>query len=391
MKIGIFGMSRGWWYAIMMQKAQTELVAICDCDTQRLDKAMELLAPGGKAYTDFDEFINHEMDAVIVCNYFNLHVDYVVRLFERGIHVLCETMSNSTMAEGVYLVRQWEKYNKINGVKYMLAENYPFMKGVLELKHLRESGKLGRVLYSEGEYNHPSPPGFFEQITPSEYHWRAWLPPTYYNTHAFGPVMYATGARPTSVTAKTVYVPSKDNGGRKNPEIAVMLVSMSDGSVSRVQGCTSWGGEGNHYLIGGERATAETVRGNEESINIRYNYWEKAEDETDGVYKPEWHICDESDLSLCEGFGHGGSDFWMLREFVSCVFKDKQPFFDVYRSTEMASVAILGWYSVLEGRSYDIPDFRNEEDRLLWQDDTRNPFPDESGEGVTLPCCSVKR
>jgi hypothetical protein len=53
----------------------------------------------------------------------------------------------------------------------------------------------------------------------------------------------------------------------------------------------------------------------------------------------------------------------------------------------MASVGILGWRSCLiGGREYKIPDFSNEKERAAVENDDLTPFPDEDGNGVTLPC-----
>lgn len=58
------------------------------------------------------------------------------------------------MAEGVELVRAFEKSNSI----YMLAENYPQMIFNREMKRVCDTGTLGKILYAEGEYNHPVSP-----------------------------------------------------------------------------------------------------------------------------------------------------------------------------------------------------------------------------------------
>ena len=77
-----------------------------------------------------------------------------------------------------------------------------------------------------------------------------------------------------------------------------------------------------------------------------------------------------------------------MREFLTCLREGKTPFFDVYKATAMSAVGILAHRSVLNGGSpYDIPDFRLEEDRLKYENDTLSPFPDENGVR-TLPCCS---
>jgi hypothetical protein len=52
----------------------------------------------------------------------------------------------------------------------------------------------------------------------------------------------------------------------------------------------------------------------------------------------------------------------------------------------MTAVAIFGWRSSLnEGIQYRIPDFRNEAERAVYENDTWSPFPDENGE-TNFPC-----
>ena len=51
----------------------------------------------------------------------------------------------------------------------------------------------------------------------------------------------------------------------------------------------------------------------------------------------------------------------------------------------MASVAILGHRSMLEnGVPYDIPDFRKEEDRVKYENDTISPFYGTDGTEPTI-------
>ena len=55
----------------------------------------------------------------------------------------------------------------------------------------------------------------------------------------------------------------------------------------------------------------------------------------------------------------------------------------------MSSVAILGHRSALDGgRSIDLPDFRKEEDRALYENDYLTPFWGDDGSEPTLPCCT---
>ena len=78
----------------------------------------------------------------------------------------------------------------------------------------------------------------------------------------------------------------------------------------------------------------------------------------------------------------------VINDFVRCMENNEEPYWNVYRATTTASVAILAWRSVLNGgKSYDIPDFRKEEDRLKYENDNASPYPDELY-NVDIPCSS---
>jgi hypothetical protein len=133
----------------------------------------------------------------------------------------------------------------------------------------------------------------------------------------------------------------------------------------------------------------ENLRGMGGQVMLRYNSWDVPEGaEKEKLYKPSWNDRDEA---LIEKSGHGGGDYLTVRMFVECVNAGKQPPhpFDIYSATVMSSVGILAFRSVLEGgKPYDIPDFRLEEDRKLYENDYLTPFWGDDGSAPTLPCCS---
>ena len=95
--------------------------------------------------------------------------------------------------------------------------------------------------------------------------------------------------------------------------------------------------------------------------------------------------------TIIKASGHGGGDYLTARYFLDCVKANKQPShpFDIYSATVMSSVGILAHRSTMEGgRVYDIPDFRREEDRKLYENDYLTPFWGDDGSEPTLPCCS---
>lgn len=391
LKVGIFGAGRGVDVSRDFRMLDCEIVALCDNIPERLQYGAKRVGEGVTLYDDFDKFIEHPMDACVVANYFHEHTPFAIRLLERGISVYCECIVNGTMAEGVDLIRAAERSNAI----FMLAENYPGMCVNQEMHRICQTGKLGHILYAEGEYNHPADPydtAFVKTYNYCPDHWRNYLPRTYYVTHSLGPLMYSTGALPKRVCAMATFAPRpKDapSASQVGDRAAVMMTQNDDGSIFRFTGCAAFGAHGNAYRICGTKGQVENLRGMFDKIMLRYNEWETPEgEESQQCYTPAW--ADNINPEAVKTSGHAGGDFVIARIFVNCVKEQKQPPFpfDVHSAVAMSSVAILAHRSMLEGGTpYDIPDFHNEEERAKWEHDTISPFPKADG-SVDIPCCS---
>ena len=388
-KIGIFGLRRGSHFYTSLLANNAEIVAICDKNQKRIAAAKEFLGNDVAAYSDFDAFLNHEgMEAVFLCNFFHEHAPYAIWALEKNIHVLSECTASGTMAEGVALVRAAEKSQAI----YMLAENYPFMKFNQEMRRVYRGGTLGKCLFAEGEYNHPTDPNdtaTIKKLRPYHKHWRNHLPRTYYITHSLAPLMHITGATPVRVTAMPVYAPNDREGLMGNcvsERAAIVTILNDDNSVFRVTGCAAFGAHENSYRICGTKGQIENIRGTEKVL-LRYNSWDVPENgEESAMYTTDW---DEKDRAIIEKAGHGGGDFFVIREFLNCIRQNRKPDFDVYFATRLASVGILAHRSVMEnGVPYDIPDFRREEDRVQYENDWLTPFWGSDGTVPTIPASS---
>ena len=390
-RIGVFGAGRGRGLAENFMVHGAEIVALCDNHKERREAALNRLGKSVTAYDNFDEFINHPMDAVILANNFHQHAPYAIKCFERNLHVFSECISNGTMGEGVELVRAFEKSKSI----YMLAENYPQMLFNREMKRVVSEGKLGKILYAEGEYNHPvdaMDSAFMKECMYYLEHWRNFIPRTYYVTHSLGPIMSITGATPKKVTAFAMYAPETRDvpNARYVADKAANITTLNDDdSVFRFTGCAMYGAHHNAYRVCGVKGQIENLRGMGEQVMLRYNAWDTPEgEEAEKLYTPSWNDPQEE---LIKTSGHGGGDFLTTRMFLDCIKEGKQPShpFDIYSATVMSSVAILGHRSVLEeGKVYDIPDFRKEEDKKLYEKDYLTPFYGDDGSKPTLPCCS---
>ena len=388
MRIGVFGTKRGSNYVDIFQKIPgARLTAICERSKKSLDMVEKMIDDSVAVFNNFDDFIDSGlMDAVMLCNYFTEHVPFAVKAMERGIHVLSECTPALTMAECVLLCRTVEK----TGCKYMLAENYPFFACNMEMKRRYETGYLGKALYCEGEYNHPVTPHTKNMLSPGRLHWRNWLPRSYYLTHALAPLLFITGNELKSVNSKAVFAPEnlKGTACRVGDLASIMLCEMKNGSLARVTGAAAWGGHGNWYRICGEKGNMENVRGSLDDVRIQYDSWNipKGEAEVQTI-RARWFV-DEELNNLPGNAGHGGGDYWVAYYFTKYVNEDVEPFFNVYRAVSMSATAIQALRSSFNnGKEYPIPDFCNEEERKLWENDNDSPFPDENGY-ATMPCCS---
>ena len=390
-KIGVFGAgTRGMWLSRAFMMLGCEIVALCDTRDAEMQRTAKEVGGDVAIYHDFDAFIEHEMDAVLLCYNFHEHAPYAIRCFEKNLHVFSECISNGTMAEGVELVEAFEKSRSI----YMLAENYPQMIFNREIKRVCDGGTLGKLLYAEGEYNHPGDPNdieFKRDYNYFEKHWRNFLPATYYITHSLGPVMAATGATPTQVSALCSYAPIEGDvptASYAGDRAAIITTQNDDGSIFRVTGCARFGGHHNAYRVCGTKGQIENLRGMDSQIMLRYNAWEKPKGmEEVNLYTPSWNDPDE-DLIIKSG--HGGADYLTARIFVESIREGKQPPhpFDIYSATVMSSVAILGNRSMLEGGvPYRIPDFRRASDRAQYAHDRATPFW-QGEKAPDVPCCS---
>jgi len=392
-KIGIFGVGfrgnsvgRGGSLIGCVEKSGAEVVAICDNQPAHLAYCKEACFKNKNVgmYTDFDDFIKHDMDAVMLCNYFAEHTKYAIAAMRAGKHVLCETTSNITMADGVALCRAKEE----TGMTFGLLENYPFFKSNQEMERVCKGGTLGEIAYAEGEYVHPTSRMEKNRLSPGKMHWRNWCPRTYYLTHSLAPLMQMTDSMPVRVTAMASFQPSGVAGTacQVADTVSVLLIQTNKNAIFRVTGCAGFAHHGQYYRLCGTKGTIECSRDNNR-VRLTYNNWNVPEGaQAFSDYAAE--CTDPALAALAEGAGHGGGDFFAIYHFIKALETGTEPYWNVYRATAMASCAILAHRSILNGNTgFDIPDFRKEENRQRYEKDRTSPFPDAEG-NVNFPVSS---
>ena len=373
-KLGVLGIGRGQTFMGDAAKAAGfELVAICDQRAEAVDKVAEKRSVA--AYTDYDKFLEHDMDAVMVANYFHQHAPFAVKALKAGKHVVSECAACHTLAEGVELIRAVEKTKRT----YMFAENYAYTAPRQEMRRLFKKGDLGTFMYGEGEYIHPMSAIDSNRLSPGLKHWRNWNPATYYCTHSLSPIMYITDTMPEKVNGFLIRTPPDSPEGRLRPRktdsASMIALRMDNGAVVKLLqvGLRGHSGPTRIHCAKGFMSDA-----NGEVNIIREQFHETVKQPKSMHYKPEFPVND----ALARSAGHGGGDFFVLHHFAEAIRTGIPPFLDVYRGVAMSVVGILAFRSALnDSNTLVIPDFRKESERRRYAKDDWSPDPDRRRPG----------
>ena len=112
-KIGVIGGGRGKSMIRYGREASNaQLVAICDFRDDVLDRMKKECGEDGISYySDYDEFLKHDMDAVVLANYANEHAPFAIRAMKKGFHVFSEVLP--VLASGISPSNQHKSAYKV--------------------------------------------------------------------------------------------------------------------------------------------------------------------------------------------------------------------------------------------------------------------------------------
>lgn len=380
-RIGVLGGYRGNTMIKYCKGADNaEVVAICDKVPEVLE-AQRKNAEGLNIafYDNFDAFIQHDMDAVVLANYANEHAPFAIKALKRGLHVFSEVLPCQTMKEAVELIETVEE----TGLVYAYGENYCYMKAPYEMKKLYKEGKIGEFEYGECEYIHNCE-SIWHSITYGEKdHWRNNMYATFYCTHSLGPIIHMTGLRPVSVVGFEGTKTERNlRTGSKSGQFGIEMVTLENGGIVKsIHGGlyknSIW------YSVYGSKGMMECGReaAKDGHINKLYlNYDEFSGDYKNGKYEAyEPVIATGTDT---KGFGHGGSDFYSMYYFVEKIRGDQNAdTIDVYEAMDMFLPGMFAYRSILKGGiPVEIPDLRDKAVRDQWRNDTACCDPKAAGD-----------
>ena len=387
-RIGVIGAYRGTSMINYCTAAENaEVVAICDKWEEGLNKQKEYNKGLDIAYYDnFDDFLKHDMDAVVLANYANEHAPFAIKAMKAGKHVFSEVLPVQTVKEAVELIETIEE----TGMTYAYGENYCYMPAPYEMRRLYREGVLGEFEYGEGEYVHNC-----ESIWPSitygdENHWRNTMYSTFYCTHSLGPLIHITGLRPVKVTGfEGINNQRKLNVGAKGGQYGMEMVELENGGIIKsIHGDlyknSIW------YTCYGSKGRAESAREDAENDGTCHIYVNV--DSYPGEYGPEKiqsYAPHRDQDHISEQFGHGGSDFYTMYNFVEKLLGNPDAdIIDIYEALDMGLPGLFAYRSILAGGiPMEIPNLRIKEVRDQWRNDTACTVPEVAGD-MLLPTFS---
>lgn len=386
-RIGIFGGNRGSSMVSFCKRSENaQVVALCDKSEDILQSLQTKFSGLGITfYRNFEDFIAHDMDAVVLANYATEHAPYAIAAMNRGLHVFSEVCPCQTMQEAVSLVETMERTGKI----YAYGENYCYIPVAREMRSLYKEGYIGEFEYGEGEYIHNCEPIWpaITQADPS--HWRNMIYSTFYCTHSLGPLLHITGLRPVSVIGfEGTQTERKLRVGAKGGAFGIEMVTLENGGIIKsIHGDlyknSIW------YSLYGSKGRMECAREDASHDNfyqLYLNYDAFSGDYSSPILESRKLTVD----SKAAKFGHGGADYYAMHCFIDRLLgNENAEIVDLYEALDMFLPGMFAYRSILNnGCSMQIPDLRDPKQRDIWRNDTACTDPAVANDMLLPTSCN---
>ncbi|HYO83937.1 MAG TPA: Gfo/Idh/MocA family oxidoreductase [Bryobacteraceae bacterium] len=376
---------------ISMRLPGVRVAAICDVSEQRTTRAQQVVeeatgqrpTPYSRSAEDYKRMLDSpDLDVVLVMTPQNQHAAQSIYAMNSGKHVGSETPVAYTLDECWALVEAKEK----TGRRFMLLENYPYARSRMMVLNMAHSGVLGEVTYGEGCYIHDTRNLAYEKD--GSLTWRGEIARKYrgdvYPTHGMGPVSLWLGVNRGDRYATVVSMDTGTRGlqsyarehfGKDHPAaqpgffqkgdttITMLRTANEKLAVVRYESGSTRPGMGWESLNGTRGAYDGSPQG--ETIYLagrtKGHGWEPLEKYRSEYEHPYWKNDGETAIRT----GHGGGDYFVMREFFRAIAEDREPPIDVYDGVTWSAVLPLSSQSIREGnKSLAFPDFT----RGRWKD-----------------------
>ena len=359
LKVGLVGVPRGSSFIRAFQTIQeTTVVAICDLNRELLERVGDENGIEAR-YTDFEKMVQSDLDIIVVTTPMPLHAPQSVRALEEGKHVISEVSAATDLEQCWQLVTAVRN----STAKYMMAENYIYMKPNVLVHALVQHGLFGEVYFGEGEYIHELKA--HNEVTKWRRKWQTGRNGCTYPTHSLGPVLQWFDDRVATVSCFGTghhYQDPRGNNYENEDSTTTICKTTKGGQINiRLDMLSDRPHNLTYYSLQGTKGCYEAPRGFGDSPKI----W--LADHSDGVaWRSLWDFEEEFMPDIWRNppeealrAGHGGGDYFEVRGFVDSIINDTKPPIDVYEALDMTVPGLVSEASVNQGGiPLPVPDFR---------------------------------
>ena len=388
-KLGMIGLGnrgKGLLETAYLEHTEVEFVVVCDQYEDRCKEAAKMITERGKGNpkitTDYKEVLAmEEVDAVVICTSWDMHVTMCIEAMKAGKYVGCEVGGAYSVRECWKLIEAYEE----TGVPVMFLENCMYGRDEMMVYNMAEQGVLGEIVHCEGGYYHD----LREEIAfgKENRHYRL---SNYihrntenYPTHELGPIakilhinrgnrMLSLSSISSKAAGLNEYIKNKKpedaelcNTKFNQGDIVNTFIKCSNGETivltldttlpryySRgftVQGTKGLYKEENRSIYLDEERT--------EKDHFEWNkFWGNADQYREQYDHPVWKQYLQDGVKK----GHDGMDYLVFCDFVSCIQNQSEAVIDVYDMASWMCISALAEQSIaLGGQPMAIPDFTN--------------------------------
>ena len=152
LNFGIIGMGVGAYHGVhIMTNPQTELLAVCDIDEDKLDHPRHEGFEIPIKTTDYMELINNpEIDVIDVSSPDHFHREHVIAALEAGKHVFCEKPLALSLEDCKEIIKTEDK----SSGKFFIGQVCRYAPGFVMAKKILEKREIGDLFFVESEYAH---------------------------------------------------------------------------------------------------------------------------------------------------------------------------------------------------------------------------------------------
>jgi predicted dehydrogenase len=290
-----------------------------------------------------------QCDLIIVSSPQHHHVPQSVAALNAGVHVLSEVPA----AVSIEQARELLAACRGSSARYMLAENYCYLRANLIVGAMARRGAFGELYYGEAEYLHEMKSFHRDRAgRPTwRYFWQVGRLGHTYPTHSLGPLLRWFSDRVVAVSCI-------GTGRHTDPEheiddTVLLLCRTSRGALLRLRLdlLSNRPHLLDYYALQGTLGGYESARATEQAPRVFLlerspaERWEALDTYVDEFLPHRYR-------DTPPGAAHWGADAWPILDFIDAVHHDTEIPIDIYAALDMSLPGIVSERSTAEAGTW---------------------------------------